>query len=280
MLTELSRHHHNGRRNFGCTSRGHVKARHSAACTHPDAAAAIGEQRVTDAIIPEQSLSLAVVPPLLAIKHVDAIIRAGPQPSPRIGHEPRYLIRLQPVSFRKVLPACAVSIQSEPRNAYGFGVADPDAAVGGFRETVQGVPLQTIFRGEPPPTVVVLAQQAERSGKPPASFGIDQYLTERFFRRAQWQNLALELGRRIAARTAKQRAVRDDPEVLIRIDHDSGYPVIAASRAERILANFAARGIEPRNAPRCATNPNCSILAGGDGADFIAPQAILGRPCR
>src|SRR5437879_723964 len=110
MLTELSRHHHNRRWNFRCTARGHVEPRESAARTHPDAAVAVGEQRVADAVIPEQSLSLAVVPPSLAVKHVHAIIRAGPQPSARIGHEPRYLIRLQPVLFRKVLPACPVSI--------------------------------------------------------------------------------------------------------------------------------------------------------------------------
>ena len=103
VLAALNRRHLNRGRNFGCRIRGHVEAREPAAGAYPHAAATAREQRVADAVIPEQSLGLAVVPPLLTVKHVHTIIGAGPQPSARIGHERSYLIRLQPVLFREVL---------------------------------------------------------------------------------------------------------------------------------------------------------------------------------
>src|SRR5260370_39603300 len=97
MLPALNRHHNNGRWNFDCRACGHVETREPPAGANPHAAVATRKQRVAHTIIPEQSLSLAVVTPLLAVKHVHAIIRDGPQPSARIAHERSYLIRLQPV---------------------------------------------------------------------------------------------------------------------------------------------------------------------------------------
>src|SRR5258708_22653868 len=126
-----------------------METRESPAGAHPHAAVATRKQRMTHTVIPEQPLCLAVVPPLLAVKHVDAIIRARPEPSARIGHKRSYFIGLQPVLFRQVLPAWAVSIESESPDANRFDIAEPDAAIGSFGDFVQRVLLHTLFLPEP-----------------------------------------------------------------------------------------------------------------------------------
>src|SRR4029079_4247779 len=72
--SELDKRDNHGRRGLRRLLRGEMEAGDAPASADPHAAIRVGEQGLADAIVPQQTLRLAVVMPVLAVKRVYAVV--------------------------------------------------------------------------------------------------------------------------------------------------------------------------------------------------------------
>ena len=102
------------------------------------------------------------------LKHVDAGVRAHPDPVHRIISNEENLVRVQAVPAVVMLRLQPVAIHHCAGDPPCRPVPDPDRSVAGLGEVHDRVVTQAVVGCEPPPEAVLEAQQSEPSADPHA----------------------------------------------------------------------------------------------------------------